>query len=75
MMKHREISLSNENSDNCSQVNCDKSPKRSMPRKRAEKSGVLNLQGSGRKVNLCSDCYNLYKKSTKKDRTLESLGR
>ena len=75
MMKHRDISLSNENSDSCGQRNCDNPPKRSMPRKRAEKSGVLNLKGSGRKVNLCSDCYRLYKKSTKKDRTLESLGR
>ena len=75
LMKHRDISLSNEDSDSCNQRNCDNTPKRSMPRKRAEKSGVLNLQGTGRKVNLCSDCYRLYKKSTKKDRTLESLGR
>ena len=73
-MKRREISLSNEDKDVCSQRDCDKIPKRSLPRKRAEKSGVLDLSGSSRKVNLCSGCYRLYKKSTKKNRTLESLG-
>ena len=74
-MKHRKISLSNEDNNNCSQGNCDNTPKRSLPRKRAEKSGVLRLSGSSRKVSLCLDCYRLYKKSTKKDRALESLGR
>ena len=74
-MKHREISLSTGDKDVCSQRDCDKTPKRSLPRKRAEKSGVLDLPGSSRKVSLCSECYSLYKKSTKKNRTLESLGR
>jgi hypothetical protein len=73
-MKHREISLSTGDKDVCSQRDCGKTPKRSLPRKRAEKSGVLDLSGSSRKVNLCSECYSLYKKSTKKNRTLESLG-
>ncbi|MEC8875094.1 MAG: hypothetical protein VYE50_00780 [Candidatus Thermoplasmatota archaeon] len=74
-MKHREISLSNEGKDICSQRNCDRIPKRSLPRKRAEKSGVLDIPGSGRKVSLCPECYRLYKKSAKKARALESLGR
>jgi len=74
-MKHREISLSNPIGDVCNQTNCDNLVKRSIPRKRAEKSDVLNLSGTGRKVGLCADCYRLFKKSTKKDRTMESLGR
>ena len=74
-MKRREISLSDEGSDVCSQSGCNNSIKRSIPRKRAEKSRELNLSGSGRKVGLCVDCYRLFKKSTKKDRAMESLGR
>ena len=74
-MKRREISLSNEGSDVCAQIGCNNPIKRSIPRKRAEKSRELNLSGSGRKVGLCADCYRLFKKSTKKDRAMESLGR
>ena len=75
MMKHREISLSNTESDVCSQISCSNPVKRSIPRKRAEKSDALNLLGTGRKVGLCADCHRLFKKSTKKDRAMESLGR
>jgi len=74
-MKHREISLSNEESDVCSSQNCSNLVKRSISRKRAEKSSDLSLSGSGRKVGLCTDCYRIFKKSTKKDRAMESLGR
>ncbi len=74
-MKRREIALSNEGSDVCAQIGCNNPIKRSIPRKRAEKSGELNLSGSGRKVGLCADCYRLFKKSAKKDRAMESLGR
>ena len=74
-MKHRDISLSNEDKDVCSVSGCNNSPKRSLPRKRVEKAGALSLHGSSRKVNLCSDCYRIFKKETKKDRTMESLGR
>ena len=74
-MKHREISLPIENKEVCSQRDCGKPSKRSLPRKRAEKSVALDISGSSRKVNLCPECYRLYKKSTKKDRALESLGR
>ncbi len=75
MMKRRRINLSNDTNQTCNNEGCSNIPKRSIPRKRAEKSDMLNLIGSGRKVNLCQECYRQYKKSTKKDRTLESLGR
>ena len=74
-MKHRDISLSNEEKDVCSVSGCNNNPKRSIPRKRVEKVGALSLQGSNRKVHLCSDCYRIFKKETKKDRAMESLGR
>ncbi|MDC0526885.1 hypothetical protein OAO35_02935 [Euryarchaeota archaeon] len=74
-MKHRDISLSDDEQGVCSTVGCGKTPKRSIPRKRVEKTGSLNLQGSSRKTALCTDCYRIFKKSSKKDRTMESLGR
>lgn len=74
-MKHREISLSNSTGDICNQTGCSNQVKRSIPRKRVEGLEALTISGSGRKVGLCADCYRLFKKSTKKDRTMESLGR
>ena len=74
-MKRRDISLSDDEQVVCSVAGCGKTPKRSIPRKRVEKTGSFNLQGSSRKANLCSDCYRTFKKSSKKDRTMESLGR
>ncbi|HJM17636.1 MAG TPA: hypothetical protein QGI59_03925 [Candidatus Poseidoniia archaeon] len=74
-MKHRDISLSNDEKDVCNVSGCNNSPKRSIPRKRVEKADALSLQGSNRKVHLCSDCYRIFKKETKKDRAMESLGR
>tara|TARA_B100000809_G_scaffold20120_1_gene17755 strand:- start:3651 stop:3875 length:225 start_codon:yes stop_codon:yes gene_type:complete len=74
-MKHRDIALPSEERDGCSVSGCNNSMKRSIPRKRVEKVGELKLQDSNRKVNLCSDCYRIFKKATKKDRTMESLGR
>ena len=75
LMKHRDIYLSDDEQGVCSTVGCGKTPKRSIPRKRVEKTGSLNLQGSSRKTALCTDCYRIFKKSSKKDRTMESLGR
>lgn len=74
-MKHRDISLPDDGEEVCSVSGCGKTSKRSIPRKRVENTGSFNLQGSSRKANLCSDCYRLFKKSSKKDRTMESLGR
>lgn len=74
-MKRRAISFSNDSKDSCNSSGCNNPPKRSIPRKRVENVGALNLQGSNRKVQLCSDCYRIFKKETKKDRAMESLGR
>ena len=74
-MKHRDITLSSEDRDGCSVSGCNNNTKRSIPRKRVEKVNELKLEDSNRKVNLCSDCYRIFKKATKKDRTMESLGR
>ena len=74
-MKHRDITLSSEGRDGCSVSGCNNITKRSIPRKRVEKVNELKLDDSNRKVNLCSDCYRIFKKATKKDRTMESLGR
>ena len=74
-MKRREISFSSGDKEICGVSDCSKAPKRSIPRKRVEKVSVLNLRGSNRKVPLCSDCYRIFKKETKKDRAMESLGR
>ena len=74
-MKHRDITLSSEDRDGCSVSGCNNNTKRSIPRKRVEKVNELKLDDSNRKVILCSDCYRIFKKATKKDRTMESLGR
>ncbi|SVC61415.1 uncharacterized protein METZ01_LOCUS314269 [marine metagenome] len=74
-MKHREIKLSDSSDDNCNAIGCDKSFERSVSRKKVDKIDSLNVEGKGRKVGLCQDCYRIYKKATKKDRTMESLGR
>ena len=74
-MKRREISFSNDDKEICCVSGCNKIPKRSIPRKRVEKVAILNLRGSNRKIQLCSDCYRIFKKETKKDRAMESLGR
>ena len=47
-MKHRDNSMSGDEQDICSTSGCGNSPKRSIPRKRVEKTGSLNLQGSSR---------------------------
>lgn len=74
-MKRRKIYFSNDDKEICGVIGCNKIPKRSIPRKRVEKVGILNLRGSSRKVQLCSGCYRIFKKETKKDRAMESLGR
>lgn len=74
-MKHREISISDFSDNICNAIGCDNSLKRSVSRKKVDKIDSLNVEGSGRKVGLCQECYRIYKKATKKDRTMESLGR
>ena len=74
-MKHREINISDSSDDNCNTMGCDNSFKRSVSRKKVDKISSLNVEGTGKKVSLCQDCYRIFKKSTKKDRAMESFGR
>ncbi len=75
IMKRREINFSNTSDDGCSSIACNNPIKRSVNRKKVDSVSSLNVQGSGKKVSLCQDCYRIFKKSTKKDRDMESFGR
>ena len=74
-MKHRVINLSNDTQSRCGIVNCNDSIKRSVSRKKVDLVPELEVRGNGKKIGLCQPCYRIFKKATKKDRTLESLGR
>jgi|TARA_X000001036_G_C20169681_1_gene598847 hypothetical protein len=74
-MKHRDISFSNTSDDICSSVTCNNQVKRSVSRKKVDAFSSLNVEGTGKKVSLCQDCYRIFKKETKKDRAMESFGR
>ena len=74
-MKHRVINLSNGAQGGCGVANCNDSIKRSVSRKKVDLVPELEVRGNGKKIGLCQPCYRIFKKATKKDRTLESLGR
>ena len=74
-MKHRVINLSNGTQSRCGIANCNDSIKRSVSRKKVDLVSELEVRGNGKKIGLCQPCYRIFKKATKKDRTLESLGR
>tara|TARA_Y100000813_G_C24099500_1_gene322254 strand:- start:433 stop:657 length:225 start_codon:yes stop_codon:yes gene_type:complete len=74
-MKHRVINLSNGTQSKCGIANCNDSIKRSVSRKKVDLVPELEVRGNGKKIGLCQPCYRIFKKATKKDRTLESLGR
>ena len=74
-MKRREINFSNTSDNCCMSVGCNNPVKRSVSRKKVDAISSLNVEGTGRKVSLCHDCYRIFKKSTKKDRDMESFGR
>ena len=74
-MKHRVINLSNGSQSRCGIANCNDSINRSVSRKKVELVPELEVRGNGKKIGLCQPCYRIFKKATKKDRTLESLGR
>ena len=74
-MKRREINFSDTSDDCCSSIGCNNPIKRSVSRKKVDKISSLNVEGTGKKVSLCQDCYRIFKKSTKKDRAMESFGR
>ena len=74
-MKRREINFSGTSEESCNSISCKKSIKRSVSRKKVDAISLLNVEGNGKKVSLCQDCYRIFKKSTKKDRAMESFGR
>ena len=74
-MKRREINFSDNSDDSCSSVECNNTIKRSVSRKKVDAISSLNVEGTGKKVSLCQDCYRIFRKSTKKDRDMESFGR
>ncbi len=74
-MKRREINFSDTSDDCCSSVGCNNTIKRSVSRKKVDAISSLNVEGTGKKVGLCQDCYRIFRKSTKKDRDMESFGR
>tara|TARA_B100000424_G_scaffold83867_2_gene62755 strand:- start:99 stop:323 length:225 start_codon:yes stop_codon:yes gene_type:complete len=74
-MKRRVINLSNGTQSRCGIANCNDSIKRSVSRKKVDLVSELEVRGNGKKIGLCQSCYRIFKKATKKDRTLESLGR
>ena len=74
-MKHRVVNLSNGSQSRCGIANCNDSIKRSVSRKKVDLVSELEVRGNGKKIGLCQPCYRIFKKATKKDRTLESLGR
>ena len=74
-MKRRVINLSNGTQSSCGIANCNDSIKRSVSRKKVDLVPELEVRGNGKKIGLCQSCYRIFKKATRKDRTLESLGR
>lgn len=60
----------------CDVSGCSKEVHRSLPRKKVDKAlSGHSLKGDGRRAKICKDHYRDFKKATKKDRKLESLGR
>ncbi len=60
----------------CDISGCKKDVHRSLSRKKVDKTLTgHSLKGGGRRAKICKDHYRDFKKKTKKDRKLESLGR
>ncbi len=59
---------------NCEILNCTKPAERSVSAENAKSAGFKFAEGLKR-VHLCKDHYRQFKKETKQDRILESLGR
>lgn len=58
----------------CEISGCDKDTARSLSRKKVDKALSHGLEGSGKRVKLCKDHYKEFKKKTKEEKKLESLG-
>ncbi len=59
----------------CSVAGCDGDAERSLSMKKVKDSGLDIGDDSARKAGLCKEHYKEYKKLTKTDRVLESIGR
>jgi len=59
---------------NCDIQNCTKPAERSVSAENAKSAGLKYAEGLKR-VHLCKEHYRQFKKETKKDRVIESLGR
>jgi hypothetical protein len=62
-------------SETCDVSGCDNESQRSLSKKKVESGTDLNLAGNGKRVGLCKEHYRKYKKETKENRKLDSLGR
>lgn len=58
----------------CSVDGCNEHPVRSISTKRYSSAVSRKLKSEGRRVHLCKEHYREFKKKTKKDRMLDSLG-
>lgn len=59
----------------CDVMNCNNSVKRSLPTKKVSKAlPDLKFKAERRRVHLCKEHYKEFKKATKKERMLETLG-
>jgi len=61
-------------SKTCDVKGCDGASKRTVSSKALEKSPVgFTLEKEGKRISLCKDHYREFRKSTKKDRTMDRL--
>ncbi len=74
-MKRREINFSSTSDGICNSISCKNPIKRSISRKKVDLVSDLKVEGTGKKVGLCQECYRIFRKYTKKDRDMESFGR
>jgi hypothetical protein len=61
------------NDDKCNVKGCQNSAERSLARDAAEEGG-LEFEGESKRVHICKEHYKAWKKNTKKDREIGSLG-
>ena len=74
-MKRREINFSSTSDGICDSISCKNPIKRSISRKKVDLVSDLKVEGTGKKVGLCQECYRIFRKYTKKDREMELFGR
>jgi hypothetical protein len=59
----------------CDVVGCSGTGVKSIAAKKVEDAGLDLKETTGKRAHLCKDHYRDYKKATKTDRALETLGR